>query len=540
MRKTIGLLIVIILLILVWVDRGFLQLTSGFGVGPLIVRVNLQPGKISRGSFTIVTQNIEGVEKISLEVSDMLQLDGERLIPADVGKGIRSCARWIKMEKQVRVKPNSSLRVPFIIRCPPRASGEYFAFITVRVIPRGGEAKIAATIQPAVNVKVEAVVVNRPTKLGLEVGDLQIENSTSSEEGKVLLTVRSTGEIKTPLEGDILLSSAKNSFPLRIPIPHKRSGEPIVIYPGACIKISCSLPYSLPPGNYSAKVRGILLGNRKLYARFDFNIGERKNIIAKPLWKREFKINLQVRPEMVELILPPGAVRTVPIQILNREDKKVYVTAEVKRVRIEPNGLFTYANIEGEHSWVKLFRKNIVLDAHRFTILRAQIKAPKSGDVSPTQVCAVHLQAHLEEEMQHKNDISIGEYGVLIIAKYPKVPPANLQSSTLQLIRTSPEKNPSAALLRIKNTGGDIAKVSGEIILMKQNRQRLAGIAFGKVTKEIILPGAEREIRFTIPPLDKGEYLVLAKIDFAEGVEPFQLRESFVVETEIPEGLKKI
>ena len=75
---------------------------------------------------------------------------------------------------------------------------------------------------------------------------------------------------------------------------------------------------------------------------------------------------------------------------------------------------------------------------------------------------------------------------------------------------------------------------------MKQNRQRLAGIAFGKVTKEIILPGAEREIRFTIPPLDKGEYLVLAKIDFAEGVEPFQLRESFVVETKIPEGLKKI
>lgn len=518
---------------------------GGFAVGPLALSVAVTPGQESGAEFTIVTYGVQERQRLSISVHDIEQTNPYIMHAAPMGAGVRSCARWITVPASVQLPPNARREIPVTVKCPPGARGAYYAFIDVRVMPRRGEGRFVTVVQPAGRVMVEAMVQEQAARLSMNISSLRVEHDGDGGPGQVVLKVINSGEVKTPLEGDILFRGPAGVFPVRVPLPHKRSGEALEIYPGATVDVPCPLPHPLPPGDYTVQVRAILAGERRMQSDFalQVTVGDRKTVLGTFVGDAAFKVNLQVEPDQVDLTLPKGARRTIGIRVHNTGDQELQVTAQPALVRIEPDGLLTYATEwkAGPEQWVQLRRDKFTLAPRRSTVLVAQVVIPKERPHRGTVACAVLVKARAAIGVAAEGETaSVGEYPVLILARDPKASPAKLQSPGIRLIRPNPEFNPRTAVVRVKNTGGCMGYISGRMALEASDGQQLARLAVGDGRREPILPGGEREFRLALPFLDKGEYTVKVRLSPGrEGEGVLEETESFTVTTEVPEGLKE-
>ena len=108
---------------------------------------------------------------------------------------------------------------------------------------------------------------------------------------------------------------------------------------------------------------------------------------------------------------------------------------------------------------------------------------------------------------------SLGEYPVLVSVYDALDEPASLELKKLELIRPGSEQNPTAFVMRVKNIGGKIGRISGKISVSRRNRKEIGHLDIGLAQPELILPGKEREFRAAMPTLDQGEFKLLASID---------------------------
>jgi len=457
-----------------------------------------------------------------------------------IGEGARSCAPWLDVPTQINVPANRASSLPCRVEIPAGAAGTYYAILVVEFNPEMPEAPMVVGVKPSIALRVQVEVLGPPWRLGMEVAGLRLEQK---EAPQVVLTVANGGQVKTPISGDVLLRGPTGVFPARALIPHKRSGQPYEIYPGATVDIACPLTQPLPPGQYTAQVRAILLGNRRMQADFALEVpeGDAETVVAEFLREAGFKLNLEVEPTAVDLNLPPGARRTVGIRVRNRGEEEVAVSAQPALVRIEPDGLMTYASQwpADTPQWVEVPTASFTLGPGRSRAFRAQVIIPRDRPSAGTVVCAVLVKARAIGEASPDGVASIGEYPVLIVARAPKAPPAKLESQGLELVRPAPGSNPMAAVLRVKNIGGQLGQISGKMWLEGPQGTEMSKLEIGEQVREQILPGGIREFRLPLPPLDKGEHCVFARLKAGRDTpEALEVEESFTITIGVPEPLK--
>ena len=117
--------------------------------------------------------------------------------------------------------------------------------------------------------------------------------------------------------------------------------------------------------------------------------------------------------------------------------------------------------------------------------------------------------------------------------------PANLETTSFDVVRLDPKQNPSAAVLRVRNMGGKVARPYGRILLERTTGQEIARMDIGASQSEFILPGSEREFRMPFPPLDRGKFRIRAEISpGGKGSKTLHAEEIFTAQAAIPEGLR--
>lgn len=516
---------------------------AGFAVSPIAEDLSMNAGETLRRGIDMFTTGTNEVMPFEIELMDLAQGGPDQITTVERGQGARSCADWITIAESVEVPPGRRLTVPYSVQVPTTAHGEYHAFVVIRIIPGRPEVRIAMSVIAAATVRIGVRVRDRPTQLGMEISGLRLEPAQEGQPAGALVELTNTGELRTPLAGDVLFRGPTGTFPVRVALPRRSSGGSLEIYPGATVEILCPLPRPLPPGRYLAQVRGTLLGNRRMQADFELEIpqGQVRAAIGKFLSAAAFKVNLEVEPDTVDLNLPRGARRTVAIRVRNNGEEPVEVTAEPALVRIEPDGLLTYATQwqPGTEAWVQVGGEPFTLAPHRARAVRAQVVIPRDRPKSGTIACGVLIKARALAEHTEEEAASIGEYPVLILARDPHAPPAQLESLGLELVRASPESNPTAAVVQVKNVGGQLADITGQMWLEGPRGLQMATLAIGPGQTEWILPQGMREFRLPLPPLDKGEHTVFAKLNpgkQGEGI--LEVQESFTITIGVPEGLK--
>jgi len=188
---------------------------------------------------------------------------------------------------------------------------------------------------------------------------------------------------------------------------------------------------------------------------------------------------------------------------------------------------------------VKVSPTQMTIGPRRSGVFRVQITVPRGSNAAISSVRAVRIRA-VAPGVDEEGWASSGEYPVLIVAHNPKATSASLECKATELVRRSAQHNPTATILRLRNTGGRIARASGRVFLERTSGQEIAHMDIGAYEPELILPGGEREFRMRIPPLDKGTFRIRAEIfPGPGGGEKAVVEEEFETYIDIPEGLKK-
>ncbi|MHA1484299.1 MAG: COG1470 family protein [Candidatus Thorarchaeota archaeon] len=483
----------------------------GFAIGPLSVSLTARPNTIATGEFTIVSTGGTTKTRYTIQVRDLRQTPDGNVVMEQIGGGVRSCAPWISIDTLVTLEPGGKEVVQFSIAVPADVEGSYYSVIPVRYIPETTEGTMVVPVEMAIAVRVE-LQIEGTGPLHVDVSDMTVEPDLLGVP-HIEFKARNTGVWTATVEGDILFYDPFGTFPTRVLLPYQSSGEPLKIYPGAEIELRCPITQPMPPGDY--RVISRLLLNNRWPSRGEFALtigtemsGERWSGILQT--KEEHDLTLWVEPDMVELSMPAGASRVVPIKIHNRDTREARAELSVTGFTIETNGFYTFpAKPDTAAGWISVEPAAFNIGPGQRKTILARAVIPKGRKEYETVVQAIRIQATaLTEDDGWKSGV---DRAVLVVAAGPKASPAKLELAEPELLRSDPDKNPTTALFRVKNVGEKIARFRGTLTLERASGQDLLTVDVGTSSAEIILPNSEREFRLRIPPLDKDSFRVKAE-----------------------------
>lgn len=484
----------------------------GFAVSMDTPSLAGRPGQVISSELRIVVSGPPHASTYECEVMDLgLSLAGDEQIVA-LGEGARSCAPWIRLPLEVNLQPGQRTgSVPFEITVPGEAVGEYFGYIRVKRLTAPGGERMAIMLEPAIGLRVEVSVPGRQ-ELELSATALTYDPWLEPEQPGVILQVHNGGNMKTPLEGDILLQRGGKGWPVRVTIPVRENGKPITVYPGLTATVSCPLDEAPPPGDYRAVARLLLAGRWRTQSAFEVKIPAR-GVLAPTsgsfIDRAEFDIDLRVQPEYVEVALPPGASRNVSIRVQNADTAAVTLSAVVAEVQQEENGFLTFTeSADTTGQWVRLPTTTLELRPRSSVPLLIEVRRPEAADSAAFGMRGIRLTGRTNwDESGWASEVDIG---VPIFAVPTGAAAPRIEIEKLDLVRPDPALNPTAAVLRLRNAGERVAIVSGALRVERTvERVRIQTMNLADV---LMGPGSTREFRMAMPLLDKGDFRLVADV----------------------------
>jgi hypothetical protein len=516
--------------------------SPSFAVSPLRFSATTSPGGTVSGTFIIQTRNTKAPTRFAVEVADVGQRNNGTPTPVALGKGSRSCASWIAIPAQLEVPTDTRREVPYTLRCPASSSGSYHAFLLVRLERARERRPFATLVEPEMAVELD-VCVRGPARMRVTVDDFVIEAGPDALTHHASLQITNNGVWKTSIEGDVLLYAQSGGWPVRCRLPEGTGGRPLSLYPGITLTLKCRLPRALSSGHYGALVRLLLNGKVEARSRFDLDLSTAG---AQPshgtLTERaELDVPLLVEPDVVEVSAPPGARRTAAIRIRNQAQQSASLKLDVANVRLEADGMLTVSQSTtgNGQNWVTVSPGALTLRPKASAAAHVYVQVPRDANSGSSSVKAVLIRGASSAGRDSEGWASSAEFPVLIVVQDPKSSAASLLAVGSDIVRKSPQHNPTAVALTFTNAGGRVAKATGRITLERTSGQEIAHMDIGAAQPELILPGGEREFRMPIPPLDKGKFRIRAEISPGPGGgEKAVAEEEFETYVDIPEGLR--
>ena len=507
-----------------------------FAVGPLKIQLSGRPGQNVKGAIKLVTRNYKKPANFTIKVMDLGQTSGNSAIPVNFGEGTRFCSDWINIQNEISVIGNEQVEIPFTIQVPREVKGSYFAFINVASKPDRPDGEFVVLVKYRLPVQIE---LNIPGQALLRINTSDLDYNPHKQ--LISFRLKNEGFWKTNIEGDIILRHLTSGNQQKIRIPYGPSGNPLVIYPGLEIPLECELSGSLRSGTYSASIRIIMNGFAKTQLHFEFDAG--RSLVASGIMKskEEFDLNIEVFPYLIEMPMRPGAVRHIPLRILNKNKIPVSLDLSIEKADIGIDGNLTYLGSSENFSAIELSDKYLEIESMKTGIIKTKIQIPDKIERVQNNTNVIRITAKRKKENTNQSNGwgSMGEFSIPVLIFDAKSKPAKLYCESFDILPKDKEKNPETGIIRIKNVGEKIGKIKGKMSLKKKEKE-YAFLEIGLIRPEIILPGKEREFRFEIPPLDGGEFTLSTKIYFDEKQRDIALfaEKSFNVSAIMPEALR--
>lgn len=515
-----SLLLIISLLVLIPVNTNSQSIENpekmaSFAVGPLEIKFTGRSGQTLQSSFSIATRKYSSPRTFEITAMDLGQQSSGGTSPVERGKGIKSCAEWIKIENEVLLGPNDRKEIPFTIEVPYGLHGHYFAYIDVSTKPKRPDGQFAVLVKHRLPVRIELTIPGQAI-MRLNAKDLVYQQGRRRENPYLLLKITNEGEWKTSITGDIVIREIGTQNQQVVAIPYnpitKRAFE---IYPGIEIPLQCSLPNSLNSGKYTATVRMLLNQFGKSHAQFEFTVGS-KPMAGQLIKKEEFAVDLEISPRLFELPLLPGATRHLTIRVKNNNNYPIDALASLKQATMEPNGSFTY-RLETDskvQNFIELNPLKLKIEPMRANVIKAKVSIPKDLELKIGSIHVLRVEAKSSNSETAKDGWeSVGEQAIPIMIYNATSSPAKIKCSKFEIIQPSKDLNPTVGIFRVKNVGLKLAKIYGKMSLKGDNSKEYAYLNIGKGTPEFIMPGNEREFRFNIPTLDDGEFILSSELN---------------------------
>lgn len=487
--------------------------SPSFAVSPLEIKLTGRPGQTLSGEILLATRKFTNPVSFTIEKLDLAQEENAAIQFVEPGEGTRSCADWLAIQQRVQVQAEDRITIPYTLQIPRNVTGSYFTSVNVTTDPRMPEGDMVVRVRYRIPVRFELSVPG-PALLRINVENLQYERDQAPNPSRMILTIENQGFWKTALEGDIILRQIGGGQ-RTVPIPYAPDGTPVFLLPGSKVKVICPMDQTLEPGRYTARVRLLMNKFGRTQAHFELAAGAQRQINARASGREEYGLALDVAPYSIEMPLRPGAVRHIPVRIVNRNEKSLDVHVSLVKAYIEKNGNFTFLDETADAcTWITLSTESLNLPAQRPGIVRVQLTMPESDLPAFDDFYALRIQARPagQETVPSGEWTNLGEATVPVFLFDAMAEPARLECVEFNLVRPSEDRAPTAAVLVIKNTGQKFAKYKGTIRLKNTAGKQYAYLDIGPVQPDILLPNQTREYRFDMPFLDEGEFALTADL----------------------------
>lgn len=515
------------------------EMLGGIAAGPTFIDIDLRPGEVWRGDFTVAAGRMVEPAVFDIEVADLAQDETGGKHVAELGTGSRSAAPWLGIPASITLASGEKRKVPLVLTCPPNAAGSYAAYVVVKLRPKEPEAAMAAVVVPTVGVELSARV-RSAGPLHLEAERLDWVASGQDGHPAGILEVENTGIWRTEVQGDLLLYPALGGFPHRAPIAFRSDGKPVQVYPGQRVKLACPFDRRVPPGAYRAEARLDLGEGKESRRAFSIEVGWGGAAKAAEEM-REIGTDLWLEEEIVELDLPAGAVRSVPVRLRNLGEGEIRLEAGVRSARMEEDGRWTFADgaEEDGSATFEVRPDTLLLRPKRSGAFHATVRLAREARLEAPIVRAVRITGRETGPGADGEWVRVYDTGLLLVLRPPTLGGAKPEIASLSLVRSRPDKNPGSAVLTLANAGGTTAYLKGTLALRRSDGRAYARMGIGGEEWEPVLAGGRRVFRMPLPLVDEGDFVVTAEIVSKEaGGAPLRAETGFTSTESVPEGLR--
>ncbi|MCS7249905.1 MAG: DUF916 domain-containing protein [candidate division WOR-3 bacterium] len=351
-----------------------------FSISPLYFEIKAPAGARRKVTITVINETYTERVKILVERADVIETPEGVYQPVEIGKGAPSCANWLKFKDSIiELAPQLGKEIDVFIEIPGGVKGGRYGALTFTTQPAKEEMKYRTkipvyfeiTIQPEIKPKVsiQDIKIVEDIKKLPRFMFYELKDAIA-----VLVSVKNEGDIHAVVRGNLILRNKKGKKLREIPLGGGRG----IILPNTTVEIA-SIIKRLEPGEYiiDAIVRYGTLTPAKATATFTI---EKKRIEKKEMLLGG-TILLNVKPEFIEMPIPPGAFRIKTILLENEEDSEVKVNAEIKEMVNDLEGELYLSDTFGYQysaiNFVQLEEKEFVLKPKERKVIKLKFNIPK-------------------------------------------------------------------------------------------------------------------------------------------------------------------
>jgi hypothetical protein len=515
-------------------------------LSPILVQIDLVPGAKKHFSLELFNENKTDSIKVIAYTMDIIETKEGIYELQDKGKSQFSCADWMRIEDtSFTLKPSDSKELKVSITAPRDLFGGRYGAVVFEIVPEESPTGAEELGRVRYHFRMPAFVEVTIKRFGglvrkATISDFKVETvSTRKFEKKMgkealgfTASIKNNGNIHLIGKGTLFIKDKEGRTKRRVPLGGGRG----IVIPEATVAFR-SLLKKPPAGEYTAKAVIHLGGLSPLIAEIPFTVSRTKST-ALGSFKVSSYIALDIKPEQLEIKIPPRGFRTATFSFRNNESDSIEVKAHLKDIEYDEEGnlIILDNSVTGRscREWISLDPQEFTIAAEGRKHVKLNLQAPAQGD-GGYYACVVFDVLLKSSE---KDAIST-PFQIPVILSVPQNVEKKGKVVDLQ-IKTFPGM-PSQFTAYFKNTGnihlkpkgrvsfGVLREItnSGDIVYVGEPKYEKVGEFFFQEVEQYVLPGGTREMLGGCPkPLEAGKYLAVVTIDYG-GSEPLIFKKEF-------------
>jgi P pilus assembly chaperone PapD len=502
-------------------------------------------GQGEKTSASIFIENADEFETVNFEVTvmDVVQNREGGYVVAPAGSTDYSAAKWTKVTPtKFSVQPKKTARVDVEINVPRGVIGGRYAAVVLKIVTKKEELtgmeeaagfgvlldyQIASFIElniDSLRKRPELYVTGLSLRKISEIPSLaEVQNIIGPNANVFAVTVLNKGNMHVQAYGELIIKTKDNRTLAKFPMG---SGN---ILPGAEVELRSITTRQFPEGSYIARAVVNYGGYRPAILEAELNI-VKDEAVSKTQKQSEAPL-IFVEPGNIELKCLPGAFRSTTVEIFNRGNQTVNISASVYPLVYDLEGELVPTETRGQApSWIEISPTSFQLRPNQSRKLRISVR-PSEG-VKGGQYFDLSFVATAEDLKSEQ-----GANLLVFVGKDEEM----IQRASMQFTKVVPTEEGLEVDLLVNNEGNTHFLPSISVGLERIIPEREEnGIIYPESTERIvsasyandnpILAGTQRLFMLALNvDLKSGEYVLIARLD-AKDLEQVVIKERIRIE----------
>lgn len=516
-------------------------------LSPLLVELELAPG--AKKKFTLEVSNEskqDAVNLIAYPAAIKESQQGKYQV-LDEGESEYSCADWMRLsDTSFALEPGMGREIAVEITAPRGIFGGRYGAVVFEVVPErapGGE-KLGSVLyhfrMPAfveVTIKRFGGQLRKASITDLKVTpvtDERLLKQVGADALSFSASVENQGNVHLRGKGTLSIKTKEGQTKRRVPLGGGRG----VVIPASTVDFQ-SIVRKPPPGEYIARAVISFGGLSPATAEIPFTV-TRTRSSALGSFKASSYIALDVKPERLEMKVPPRGFRAITFSFRNNESDTVSVRAYLKDLEYDPDGdIVTLDSSDTGRScreWISLEPQEFAIAPQKSARVKFSLQAPSEGEGGYYSCVVFDAMLKGAEE----GTIST-PFQIPVLLSVP--PNFDEQGEILDVKVEASAGKPAVVTALFRNTGnihvkprGRVtlkllkeAKSTGDLVILSKPEYEEVGRSLFEEVEQYVLPGGVRKMEAGYPEaLQSGKYVAEVAVAFG-GSEPARFEKEFTV-----------